>query len=101
MPFSLLDDGQLHTLHIGHNTSSQYLKIDEHELISQNWNAKIQEVVNNIQTGNSLYLGGKIQDFEMNQAGLRGCIHQLLFGTQEIDLEKDPIKTANVVPCKE
>ena len=70
-------------------------------MISQNWNAKIQEVVNNIQTGNSLYLGGKIQDFEMNQAGLRGCIHQLLFGTREIDLEKDPIKTANVVPCKE
>ena len=48
-----------------------------------------------------LFIGGNIEEFQKGSLGLRGCIHQVFIDSRDIDLEKEPIKTANIVPCQE
>ena len=39
-----------------------------------------------------------LRDF--SSSGFRGCLHSLSVRGQEVDLEKEPVRTANVVPCQ-
>ena len=49
----------------------------------------------------NLFLGGSLEAFQAEKSGLRGCLHQVMLDNAEIDFEKDPVNTANIVPCQE
>lgn len=91
-----VDDGQLHTLIISRVGLELTLQIDKHLPLV----ASVYQNFSQLLDAN-IFLGGRLEYFQDEKPGLRGCFHQLMLDEREIDFEKDPIKTANIVPCQE